>query len=207
MYALVQFHPNDAPLQTEAESDFGRLSAQYRQYETAVDALLKDTRISMTGKDIQGIMLLKLQLLTTRLILLYGLARATRRPNPSKEYTSQFGVMIILARAIIRNSNASTIGFGREVSTSYSFDLGVVGPLFLAATQSSDMAIRREAIALLRESQRKEGLWDGALAAEIAERETDAVENGRPIPEKSTVGGITGLARFYGIATHTKVDC
>ena len=157
----------------------------------------------MTEKDINGVMLLKLHLRITRLILVAGLARATNRPDPYIESTSKFGGVITLARAIIRNSKSSTGGLGKGAATNYSFDIGVVGPLYHAAMQCPGKAMRREAIALLRESQRKEGLWDGAMAAEIAEREMDAEENGHPVADPSKIHGIAEMARFYGIAAHT----
>ncbi|KAI1449950.1 hypothetical protein F5Y02DRAFT_370493 [Annulohypoxylon stygium] len=55
----------------------------------------------------------------------------------------------------------------KHIKPSFSADLGIVPPLFVAATKCRDPTTRRQAIQLLRSSSRREGMWDSELAARI----------------------------------------
>jgi hypothetical protein len=70
----------------------------------------------------------------------------------------------------------------------FSFDYGVVNPLYIVATRCRDPYIRREAISLLVNYPRREGTWDSAMAATIAtwimNTEEDGIEGGY-VPESA----------------------
>lgn len=52
---------------------------------------------------------------------------------------------------------------------SFTFDLGVIVPLWLAGIKCHDPATRARVIALLHQYPRREGVWDGELAASMVE--------------------------------------
>ena len=68
------------------------------------------------------------------------------------------------------------------------FDDGLVASLFSAATRCRDRNIRRQAIKLLVEHPRREGLWDSAAAVKVAcwlvNLEEEAMLDGS-VPESS----------------------
>jgi hypothetical protein len=51
----------------------------------------------------------------------------------------------------------------------FKFDLGIVNPLRLVGKWCREPRVRREAIALLRESRVREGLYDGLIMAGVQE--------------------------------------
>lgn len=55
-------------------------------------------------------------------------------------------------------------------ASTFLFDMEIVSPLYLVAIKCRDPSIRRRAIAVLRHTVRREGLWDSVKAAAIAER-------------------------------------
>nr|POE47649.1 hypothetical protein CFP56_00980 [Quercus suber] len=57
-----------------------------------------------------------------------------------------------------------------QLPSTFLFDMEVVSPLYYIATKCRHPVLRRKAIALLRRTARKEGLWNSNLAASIAER-------------------------------------
>lgn len=59
--------------------------------------------------------------------------------------------------------------FAKPQSTSVSFELGTVVPLFLTAIKCRDPCARRRAITLLDEADRCEGFWHSRGAARVAE--------------------------------------
>jgi hypothetical protein len=51
---------------------------------------------------------------------------------------------------------------------SFTFDVGIVGVLYIVATRCGDCVLRREAISLLLSKPRRECIWDNVVAARVA---------------------------------------
>jgi hypothetical protein len=64
-----------------------------------------------------------------------------------------------------------------HIKPSFSADLGIVPPLFVAATKCRNPTIRRQAIQLLKSSARREGMWDSELTARIGQWVVDIEED------------------------------
>ncbi|KAI1096677.1 hypothetical protein F5B19DRAFT_434001 [Rostrohypoxylon terebratum] len=85
----------------------------------------------------------------------------------------------------------------KHIKPSFSADLGIVPPLFVAATKCRDPTIRRQAIQLLRSSSRREGMWDSELAARIGmwvmdiEEEEDGTDDFVRPPSSSGMGRLS----------------
>ena len=75
-------------------------------------------------------------------------------------------------------------------SSSFLFDMEIVSPLYYVATKCRHPQIRRRAIAVLKRTHRREGLWDSDMAAAIAERQMEIEEkyltvwDGSELPEE-----------------------
>ena len=65
-----------------------------------------------------------------------------------------------------------------HIKASFALDLGIVPPLFVAATKCRDRRIRREAIRLLISSPRREGMWDSILCGKVATWIMEVEEDG-----------------------------
>jgi hypothetical protein len=72
-------------------------------------------------------------------------------------------------------------------ASTFLFDMEIVSPLYLVAIKCRDPSIRRRAIAVLRHTVRREGLWDSVKAAAIAERVMQIEEKGLPILDGSVL--------------------
>lgn len=70
-------------------------------------------------------------------------------------------------------------------SSSFLFDMEFVSPLYLVGMKCRHPLIRRRAIAVLRHSTRREGLWDSQKAAAVAERVMQIEEEGLEILDGS----------------------
>ena len=57
-----------------------------------------------------------------------------------------------------------------SVALSFSFDLGIISPLFLVGSRCRNPELRREAIRLLYVSRRREGVWSAFISAMVVER-------------------------------------
>lgn len=93
------------------------------------------------------------------------------------------------------------------------FGTGLIMFLFYAATRCRDSTLRREAIAILREYQFRNGVWDSLVAAEVANWVADLEEEGRDkeglVPERARVrmhtlkatvdGGVVNVECLQGV--------
>ena len=68
-----------------------------------------------------------------------------------------------------------------DVKMSFSFDLGIISPLYFAASRCRDPCLRREAVRLLISSSRREGFWlswvTGLVANQIVMIEEKGLQN------------------------------
>lgn len=88
---------------------------------------------------------------------------------------------VILAESLALPDQDSAKPHSASTSTSTStflFDMEIVSPLYLVAIKCREPRIRRRAIALLRRTVRREGLWDSVKVAAIAERIMEIEEVG-----------------------------
>lgn len=100
------------------------------------------------------------------------------------DHIEDYAKIVALSRQVLQYPGAQQI----LKQATFSFDYGVVQPLYVVATRCRDPHIRRDAISLLVDYPRREGTWDSAMAAMIATRimniEEDGAEMGY-IPESA----------------------
>jgi hypothetical protein len=88
---------------------------------------------------------------------------------------SSFLRIISLVETLLNQQTNSTSLFGQTPLARlpyYSFDLGVIGPLFYTAVKCWNSAIRAKVISLLQhpEIPHREGMWSAAMTAIVAQR-------------------------------------
>lgn len=76
---------------------------------------------------------------------------------------------------IFGNSSSNIVTY--HIKPSFSADMGIVQPLYVVATKCRDPIIRRQAIQLLRNSARREAMWDSELCARIGKWILDIEED------------------------------
>ena len=84
------------------------------------------------------------------------------------DFTSKFAFLVAEAKRLNAMGYRDRISSTRKVT--FGFDLGITPVLFLVASRCRDPYLRRTAIEQLRACRRREGAWDSATAARIAER-------------------------------------
>lgn len=92
---------------------------------------------------------------------------------------------------------------GGRKAASFTLDNEILQPLFLVATKCRHRSIRNEAIQLLKQADRQEGLWNSLLSARVAERVRDIEEAGLSegmeiVPESKRLRNITMKFEFDG---------
>lgn len=149
----------------------------FLQWSAAFSAFLKARSSDLTPMEKQGVAALQMR----KLSLLASLARppSERTTNPMLWDRSEaiFREIVALAKVAIGELECSS---ELTKNPSFSVDFGIVGGLFDLVCQCRDPLVRREGIRLLRVASRHEGLWNGDLAAQIAQRVVELEEGASP---------------------------
>ena len=171
------------------EADFrqqAQLRTQLEAWKVAFDRLLNANNPCVTAKDIHATNVLDIH----RIVCLSWLVNCTSRAESASDaFIPEYETAVSLAEMM-----QDTAGTREQRSTfpsTFLFDMEVVSPLYLIGIKCRHPQIRRRAIAHLRSSVRREGLWDSNMAAAIAER-TMLIEeaglstlDGTELPEES----------------------
>ena len=189
-YFIILNHPDpDRPpdsVPSTMITEQAKLDARLQEWSQAFDDLLKRTSTTMSIIELRGAILLKIHRKAMSLLLAAGESISERVFD---KFTSAFAEITSLAECLLK-STGDTRSSAR--SPTFALDLGVIAPLYMAARKCTDPSIRRHAISLLYASARREALWDGVLAAKVAER-VETMED-RMVP-----GGVLELAQRYGV--------
>ena len=93
----------------------------------------------------------------------------------------------------------------------FTFEMGLIPPLYFTAINCRHRVLRRKAVALLRRGPRRESLWDAEPIAKIAERVIEMEERGLRGPEGTGLDADADEAwpaeecRVHDAAIHQKV--
>ena len=75
-------------------------------------------------------------------------------------------------RVVLRES-AKIIAHNESKTSFFTFEMGVIPPLFLTALKCRDIELRQQALALLERAPEREGLWTRAVALKVTRRVVD----------------------------------
>lgn len=165
--------------------------AQLEQWASTFDRFLRKRTPELSDSEMREVSLLRSHQLAASIMV--STATSTQE-TVYDSYTSQFENILHLSRYLSKGPIKSG---APQDTTLFSFDLGIIPPLYLTASRCREPSLRRQAIFLLRSPAWKEGVWDAILAARIAERLMAIEEEGlfpvasaSDIPESSRVCSI-----------------
>ncbi|RDW83033.1 hypothetical protein BP5796_04524 [Coleophoma crateriformis] len=152
----------------------------------ALETFLNSYNIAtMSQKDLHAATLIKIYLL---MLVILGRKRSFNYLAPvlddiePPELNNDFQTMINLIRSLISTTNPAT----PSSKSSFTSNIGVIVPLYITVVHSRNVALRYEALDLLKLAPRKEGMWDSSqvaqvcarvLAVEVERRQMEATEN------------------------------
>lgn len=152
--------PGSVPITALAESFV--LERSLRQWDCSLTAFLSGPDAKMNFHDEQAISILQIQHKVAVILIatcLYAEETIFDR------YNAEFERIVSLADDLIKNGGvADNKGFR------FQLDLGIIQPLYFAATKCRSHYLRFHAISLLYSVPYPEGVWDGFVSAKIAER-------------------------------------
>ena len=83
----------------------------------------------------------------------------------------------------------------------FSLNIGIIPPLYIACTRCRDPVIRRRALQLLSTCNRKEGIWDSNLSSRVASRIIEVEERGASYHPVLAASQLPEHARVRALST------
>ncbi|MCJ1280051.1 hypothetical protein MMC21_007876 [Puttea exsequens] len=169
---------------SENDSDAGRLQDPTNKYllpqwSSAFDAFIEKTCSTLGPKDLQGAMLIEVQYYCAKILLSVGMPP---RETAFDDFGALFEKIVSLATSVVYMSGTCEVS---ERTGHFSFETGLIPPLYFTATRCRDPWIRREALSLLSSAPRQECVWNSEMLSQIAERVILIEE------ERDSVGQVT----------------
>jgi hypothetical protein len=180
IHEVVSMHETESLSPESKEADPSpSIKALHAQLSSDLETWISihNNTFKLSGDKIDGVTsfayLLLRQFHTLALIQLLPLAHP--HPIPETHYDNQAPLFLrlmsqhILLRNIAYNANIRRRYFGTETGQAHSIgDVGPIMVLFYMATKCRAPRYRRQAIWLMEETHRKEGIWDTSLTSGIA---------------------------------------
>ena len=139
------------------------LETQFQLFSLGVEGLMKKC---LSPLDFRAALVLKIRYEVT-LMMLATTSPACPVPNMQpRDLTSHYRSLISMSASLLRDSKTKKI----SSSPAFSFDANVVGPLYFTAMNCPDSMMCKQALNLLKAAPRREGLFDAATVAQIAEK-------------------------------------
>lgn len=149
--------------------------------------------------------LLRIQKTMTQMLITTSTSHSTAFNEPSEllwdNFLFDFEALVRWAYEIIHAP--SDIRREYRKTATFTMDNEIIQPLFLSATKCRHRRTRNQAIILLKQADRQEGLWNSLLAARVAERIRDIEEAGlnemiEIVPEANRLRNINMKFEFEG---------
>ena len=166
-------------------------------WASKLDLFLRNNRTKLSLKDLCGTMVLKMDQLIANIML--STCLLPEEGHTYDVFTNEFEQIVSLAESL------STVN--RTDRVFFTMEMGVVQPLYVTVLKCREYTIRHRAIALLKKTGR-EGIWNGPLAALVAEKAVAFEEAERidgKIPELARIH--TALAEMYPHEREIVVKC
>ena len=183
------FSPHRSPAEMAvAKKERLRRLEILEKWKAAFDAFLLQFSSGMGSRELGGAILLQIHYICAWVIVA---TCHSRLQTVFDEYKSQFEKIVSLSKSLVAAGDTEGSYYGK---TNFWIDMGIIGPVYLAASRCRDPVVRREAVQILR-SPRREGAWDGEAAAMVADR-IIALEEAGLSPVK-IAGDIPEYARIH----------
>ena len=160
--------------ESERNAEEGRKYYQHvlAEWNKALERYLQYA--TLDSKSQQAAIVLNLSYRIGRLRLRYPISRLIRDESLWDDCTDEGDEIVALAEQVIALGDIDAV----QNRPTFSFERGIVGPLYGIAHKCRDPFVRRRAISALRSAPRQEGIWDSRTAALVAEQIMNIEEDG-----------------------------
>lgn len=171
-WAFVSSESNPAPKPLETSTPLIEgLRTTLDNWSRAMDAFMARSRHILSVQESQRATALMIYHRFSTLRLNTSFQASEEEPYRTSE--TDFNYIISMSTSLLRPIDATICFRGSENERSrrlFSFECNIIYPLYFTAIHCQDPEIQKEALSLLSTSPFREGAWDSATMARIAER-------------------------------------
>ena len=171
-----------------AHEEKSRMLGILEGWKAVFDAFILQSSSQMGRRELGGVILLQIHYISAWIAIS---TCHSRLQSVFDAYKPQFEKIVSLAKSLVAAGDTEGSYFGK---TNFWVDMGVIGPVYLAATRCRDPYVRREAVEILR-LPRREGAWDSEATAKVADRIIALEEAG--FPPVKTAADIPEYTRIH----------
>ena len=139
------------------------LETQFQLFSVGIDGLL---RRSLGALDLRAAKVLKIRYEVTFIMLATSSPALSISETKTRDLSSHYRALISMSESLLYKHNSKKI----SSSPCFSFDANIVAPLYFTAMNCPDPSMSWEALYLLKIAPRREGIFDAATVAQIAEK-------------------------------------
>ena len=144
---------------------FERHTLLLEDWNRSLQVFLRQCHMEMREAHCRRLCLIELQYLTAKI---FHAALSFKDEMIYDDYRESFDRILVLCRSVVE---LESIGSGSSVpQMAFSFDLGIIMPLYFTATKCRDPALRRDALHMLNHFPRREGIWLSWVTGCVAEQ-------------------------------------
>jgi hypothetical protein len=170
----------DYNMQQSISTTHAWLSGQFDRWSSAFESFMARNSSTADTHFSHGSTLLRIFYITGQIWLA---ACISPKETMFDGMMDEFSAVIALASSLIHDSSYSHTGTLPKSSTNgpvlFTFEMGVIAPLYFTAIKCRDRKLRRQAISLLGScTPRKEGLWDADILVYVTRRILEIEESG-----------------------------
>lgn len=155
-------YTNGEPLQLATAREQESLSTAVDRWLKAFRPILTEASQNLTSRKHLGALQLQICLLTSKISMSTSIYRDEMMFD---KFTRQFQYIVSISRHVLEKDQEFRASSGPKTQ----FSMGLIMSLYYTATRCRDSSVRRDAIAILKELPRRNGVWDSWQAAKAAE--------------------------------------
>ena len=187
---------NDEIPEDDRETGRGFWCSQLEKWDRAFEALLRKPSTQLTPRAQQAALALKIHHRLNKMHLRHTISSVLNDDMIWDLHPQEGEDIVQFAEALLALDNTIRGPPGQR-KVEYSLDMWLVGPVYAVAHKYRDPTLRRRAIAILKNANRQEGIWDSAIAAKVAERIV-AIEEGA-VGTVNSFRDVPDWARIHGL--------
>ena len=176
---LAKYRPPSSPQALETQDaaiEQKRLLTLHLGYMDALDRFLDQPDKIPSKKNCQGVILLRMHLLTT--YTLVSVCLAENEEEAFDQYLAEFKKITSLAKEFLSSFSGANLQGPRLPSLST--DWGIIPPLAVTVMKCRDPNTRRNALSILASWPHREGFWDASLVIKLGQQIIDIEESTPP---------------------------
>ena len=147
----------------EAREEQAQVTLMLQQWLADFETFIMEPRKISDAAERLGPIIMRIQ---HRIAVVWVAAALESSEDQYDKYLEDYKAVVSLGKSLLEAYKA----FEGQKLSNFSFDMEAAGPVYFAALKCRDPSLRRQAVSIVKQLGRREGLWDCDTLVKVAER-------------------------------------